>query len=68
MKVNRNILTVIEKIKTIVNLKEITSERIHLKECDFNLDRLHYMLTIKQIDLRFLTVKKIKIFFNFLTF
>jgi len=29
---------------------------MNLKECDFNIDRFHYMITLKNIDIRNLTV------------
>ncbi len=34
---------------------------MNLKECDFNIERFHYMISLKNIDLRNLTVKINKI-------
>lgn len=38
-------------------MKEITSERAIIKDLDINLDRLHFLISLKNIiDLRSLTV------------
>jgi hypothetical protein len=47
----------IEKIKQLVSCKEISPEKITLRDCDISSDRFYYLVTQKSFDFRVLTVR-----------
>jgi hypothetical protein len=49
----------IEKIKQLVSCKEISSQKITLRDCEISSDRFYYLVTQKSFDFRVLNVSKI---------